>query len=80
MSNKVYDVVNKIQRWLPSLGTFYLGLAAAWGLPYADNINKTIILVATLLAGTLEVFCARFYKENTISINKIQKEVEDMAA
>lgn len=55
MNNKVYDILNKIQRWLPALGTFYLGLCAIWGFPYGDEINQTVILVATLLAATLEI-------------------------
>lgn len=62
MSNKVYDILSKIQRWLPSLGVFYLTIATIWDLPYGDKINKTIIAVATLLAGLLEVSTAHYKK------------------
>lgn len=55
MSDKLYDVLNKIQRWLPALGIFYLALSTIWGLPFGDEINQTIVAVATLLATTLEI-------------------------
>lgn len=68
MSNTVYDILNKIQRWLPALGAFYLGLCKVWGFAFGSEVNETIALVATLLAATLEIFSARFYKENDLSI------------
>lgn len=68
MSNTVYDILNKIQRWLPALGAFYLGLCKVWGFAFGSEVNETIALVATLLAATLEIFSARFYKENDLRI------------
>ena len=61
-TNKVYDILSKIQRWLPALGVFYLTLGKIWGLPYSGEVNETIVAVATLLAATLEVSSARYYK------------------
>lgn len=55
MSNKVYDIVNKIQRWLPAAGLFYIGISKVWNLPLGDEVNQTIVLVATLMATTLEI-------------------------
>lgn len=60
MSNRVYDVLSKIQRWLPSLGLFYLALCKIWGLPFGSEVNDTIVAVATLLAATLEISTARY--------------------
>ena len=60
MSNKVYDILNKIERWLPALGVFYLALTKIWGLPLGNEINATIMAVATLLASTLEISTARY--------------------
>jgi len=68
MSNQIYDILNKIQRWLPALGAFYLGLCKVWGFLYGSEVNETIALAATLLAATLEIFSAKFYKENEIRI------------
>ena len=70
MSDKLYDILNKIQRWLPALGAFYIGLAAIWGFAYGDEINKTIVLIATLLAATLEVFGAKWRENNEIQVIK----------
>ena len=68
MSNINYDILNKIQRWLPALGIFYLGLCKVWGFALGNEVNETIALVATLLATTLEIFSGQFYKKNEIRI------------
>ena len=62
LSNKVYDILSKVQRWLPALGVFYMALGKIWGLPYASEINETIVALAALMAATLEVSSARYYK------------------
>ena len=63
MTNKTYDVLNKIQRWLPALGVFYLAVSAIWHLPYGDEINATIVAVATLLGTTLEIATGAYLKK-----------------
>lgn len=62
LNNKTYDILNKLQRWLPSLGVFYLALCAIWGWPYGDNINATVVAVATFMAATLEVLDSNYQK------------------
>lgn len=62
MTNQVYDILSKVQRWLPSLGLFYVAISKIWGLPWGSEINETIVAVATLLAATLEVSSSRYYK------------------
>lgn len=63
MSNKIYDVLNKVQRWLPALGAFYLILCEIWELPLGNEINETIVAVAALLATTLEISTANYLKK-----------------
>ena len=70
MSDKHYDILNKIQRWLPALGLFYIGLAQIWGVPYGDEINKTIVLIATLLGTTLEIATSTYEKEMRLKEEK----------
>lgn len=62
MTNKLYDILSKVQRWLPSLGLFYLALTKIWNFPFGSEINDTVVAVATLLAATLEVSSAKYYK------------------
>lgn len=62
MSNTTYDILSKIQRWLPALGAFYLGLCKVWGFAFGSEVNETIALIATLLAATLEISSAKYYK------------------
>lgn len=66
MSNNLYDIINKIQRWLPALAALYLGLTLIWPLPFGEEVNKTIALVATFLAATLEVWGAQWRKTHEI--------------
>ena len=61
MSNSVYDILNKIQRWLPAIGVFYLALCQIWNFPYGDEVNKTIIALAAFLAATLEISTGRYH-------------------
>lgn len=61
-SNKWYDIINKVQRWLPALGAAYVGLAAIWNWPLADQINQTISVICALIAATLEVSTAQYNK------------------
>lgn len=62
-TNKVYDILSKVQRWLPALGVFYVAIAKIWGFPWGNEINETIMAIAALLAATLEVSSVRYYKE-----------------
>ena len=76
MSNKTYDIINKVQRWLPAVGVLYLTLANIWGLPYGDAINATIVAIATFLASILEVSSVAYHKAQAEAID-IQAELED---
>ena len=62
LSNNLYDVLSKIQRFLPALGVFYLALAQIWGLPFGDEVNMTIAALATLLGTMLEVSTGIYLK------------------
>lgn len=61
--NKVYDILNKIQRWLPAIGVLYLALCQIWNLPYGQAINNTIVAVAAFLATTLEISTGIYHKD-----------------
>jgi len=85
MSNKAYDIINKIQRFLPALGAFYLVLVEVWGLPFGNEINKTVVALATLLAVFLEIMTSKWKEDNTIEVHnvsndlkEIEKEMEEM--
>lgn len=63
LNDKTYDILNKIQRWIPALGVFYLALCHIWGFSYGDEINNTIVAVATLMATTLEIANGQYQKD-----------------
>ena len=62
LNDKTYDILNKIQRWIPAVGVFYLALCKIWGFSYGDEVNNTIVAIATLLATTLEVANEQYLK------------------
>ena len=73
MSNKMYDILSKIQRFMPALGVCYLGLCKIWGFPYGNEVNQTIVAIATLLGTLLEISTAQYLK----SIKKTSETFND---
>lgn len=60
-NNKMYDRLKWISLvGLPAFGVLYLGLAAVWGLPKADEVNQTIILVCAFLGTVLGISAIRY--------------------
>ena len=56
LSNKVYDVLKFVALvLLPAIGTLYFGVAAIWGLPKADEVVGTVLVVDTFLGVVLGV-------------------------
>lgn len=68
MSNSMYDILNKIQRWLPALAVFYLALCQIWGLPYGDEVNKTVLAISALMAATLEISTSNYHASNVTDL------------
>lgn len=68
LSNKAYDILNKIQRWLPALAVFYLALCNVWDLPYGEQVNQTILAVAALLAATLEISTGKYHSNTVVDL------------
>lgn len=62
LTNNLYDILSKIQRFLPALGVFYLAIAQIWGMPFGDEVNMTIAALATLLGTMLEVSTGIYLK------------------
>ena len=77
MSDKVYDIINKAQRWLVALGVFYLAIAEIWHLPYANAINNTIVAIGTLLATILEVATSKWQKDHAVAVLDLKEMAED---
>lgn len=62
LPDKVYDVLKWIALiCIPALATAYVGLAAVWGWPYADEVAKTSTVVCTLLGALLGISTASYY-------------------
>lgn len=56
LPDKVYDAIKWfVTVMLPALSIAYVGLAAIWGWPYADEVSKTIAVVYTLLCALMGI-------------------------
>lgn len=80
MNDRAYDIINKIQRWLVALGAFYLVIAEIFHLPFADEVNKTIVAIGTLIATLLEIETTKWQKDHAVAVldlNEITKEEEE---
>lgn len=63
LPDKVYDILKWIVMIvIPALATAYVGLAAIWGFPYADEVAKTAAVICTLLGALLGISTAQYYK------------------
>lgn len=77
MSNKVYDILKFIaQIVLPALATFYLAIAAIWGLPYGEQIAGTIMAIDTLLGAILGVSTKK-YNERKFLEDKLDEDIPE---
>ena len=64
LNSKVYDILKWITMIvLPACATAYVGLAAIWGWPYADQIAKTTAVICTLLGALLGISTAQYNKD-----------------
>ena len=77
MSNKVYDILKFIaQIVLPALATFYLAIAAIWGLPYGEQIAGTIMAIDTLL-GTILGVSTKKYNAKKLLEDKLDEDIPE---
>ena len=66
LKDKTYDVLKwVVMICLPALATAYVGLAAIWGFPYADEIAKTSAVVCALLGALLRISTAEYNRTRT---------------
>lgn len=64
LPNKIYDILKWVTMIvLPALATAYVGLAAIWSWPYADEIAKTTAVICTLLGALLGISTAEYNKD-----------------
>lgn len=74
---KLKDSVYDILKWItmiviPALATAYVGLAAVWGWPYADEVAKTSAVICTLLGALLGISTAQYNKDEAIGKHEIE--------
>lgn len=64
LSDKTYDFLKILGTIIiPALAVFYTTLAEIWGLPFAEEVPKTIMAIDLLLNSCLGFSTANYYKE-----------------
>ena len=64
INNKLYDVLKWVALIvLPALSTAYVGLAAVWGWPLADEVAKSCSVICVLLGALLGISTAEYNKQ-----------------
>ena len=64
INDKLYDVLKwVVMIVLPALSTAYVGLAAVWGWPLADEVAKSCSVVCVLLGALLGISTAEYNKQ-----------------
>lgn len=62
LNNKAYDILKYLALvLLPALGTMYFALANIWGLPAAEQVVGTIVVVDTFL-GVIIRYASKQYE------------------
>ena len=56
MPDKLYDLIKYVVTViLPAVSGAYVGLAAIWGWPYADEVSRTFAVVYTFLCAVMGI-------------------------
>lgn len=64
INDKLYDCLKWIVMIvLPALSTAYVGLAAIWQWPMADEVAKTCSVICVLLGALLGISTAEYNKQ-----------------
>ena len=64
MNDRVYDILKWVVMIVfPALSTAYVGLAAIWSWPLADEVAKTCSVVCVLLGALLGISTAEYNKD-----------------
>ena len=61
--DKLYDILKwVVMIVIPAITTAYVGLAAIWAFPYAEEVAKTSAVICTLLGALLGISTAEYNK------------------
>lgn len=56
LENRVYDILKwTVMVFIPAATTLYVGLAAIWHWPYAEEVAKTSAVVCAFLGALLGI-------------------------
>jgi hypothetical protein len=73
ITGKTYDVLKFLaQIVFPALGSAYFALAGIWGLPAAEQIIGTIVVVDTFLGAILQISSSKFNAKTAKGVIEVE--------
>lgn len=61
LNDKLYDILKwVVMIVIPAVTTAYVGLAAIWGFPFAEEVAKTSSVICALLGALLGISTAEY--------------------
>ena len=63
LSNKTYDILKWMALvFLPAAGTLYGTLSDIWGIPFGDELVRTVVAIEFLLGALLGISSIQYNK------------------
>ena len=73
--DKYYRILKYLALFvLPALATFFNTLGSIWGIPYSDEISKTLTAVGVLIAALIGISSYNYDKREALESSKEIKE------
>lgn len=63
MSNKTYDLLKDIALILPFVITFIVAILKIWNIPYATQIELSLLALNTLVASIVKIANKKYKKK-----------------
>lgn len=65
ITGKKYDILKELALvWLPALGAAYFAMAGIWGLPSAEQVVGSIVVLDTFIGGILHLSSSAYAKSD----------------
>jgi hypothetical protein len=74
IKGKAYDILKVLaQIVFPALGAAYFALAGIWGLPSAEQVVGTIVVLDTFLGAVLQISSSRFNASTAKGVINVER-------
>ena len=80
LPNKVYDILKIIALLILPFTVFFTSLGDIWGLPYQDQIVKTLGAIEVFVGSLLQISSANYNRQQRANYEVPQQEIDESEA